>query len=54
MQFQQILMEKTQNFYILLALLLITTALMIAVNIYCYQIKYKAKQKTFIIILRHK
>ena len=30
---------KTQNFYILLALLLITIALLIAVSIYCYLIK---------------
>ena len=36
---------KTQNFYILLALLLITIALLIAVSIYCYLIKYQAKQK---------
>ena len=42
--FQQILMKKvafkTQNFYILLAFLIITTGLLIAVNIYCYLIKY--------------
>ena len=37
--------SKTQNFYILLALLLITIALLIAVSIYCYLIKYQAKQK---------
>ena len=47
--FQQILMKKatckTQNFYILLAFLLITTAVLIAVSIYCYLIKYRAKQK---------
>ena len=36
---------KTQNFYILLAFLLITIALLIAVSIYCYLIKYRAKQK---------
>ena len=36
---------KTQNFYILLLLFLITIALMIAVSIYCYLIKYRAKQK---------
>ena len=29
---------KTKNFYILLAFLLITIALLIAVNIYCYNI----------------
>ena len=33
------------NFYILLAFLLITIALSIAVSIYCYLIKYQAKQK---------
>ena len=31
---------KTQSFYISLAFLLITTALLIAVSIYCYLIKY--------------
>ena len=36
---------KTQNFYILFAFLLITIALLIAVSIYCYLIKYQAKQK---------
>ena len=36
---------KTQNFYILLAFLLITITLLIAVSIYCYLIKYQAKQK---------
>ena len=35
---------KTQNFYILLAFLLITMALLIAVSIYWYLIKYRAKQ----------
>ena len=49
-QFQLILMKKnitcrTQNFYILLAFLLITIALLIAVSIYCYLIKYRAKEK---------
>ena len=34
---------KTQNFYILLGLLLITIALLIAVSIYCYLIKYWGK-----------
>ena len=33
---------KTQNFYILL---ITTIVLLIAVNIYCYSIKYQAKQK---------
>ena len=36
---------KKQNFYILLAFLLITTALLIAVSIYFDMIKYQAKQK---------
>ena len=36
---------KTKNFYILLDFLLITIALLIAVSIYCYLIRYKAKQK---------
>ena len=33
---------KMQNFYILHAFLLITIALLIAVSIYCYLIKYRA------------
>ena len=37
--------EETKHFYILLAFLLTTIALLIAVNIYCYLIKYKGKQK---------
>ena len=36
---------KTQNFYDLLSFLLITIALLIAVSIYCYLIKYQVKQK---------
>ena len=36
---------KMQNFYILLAFLLILIALLIAVSICCYLIKYWAKQK---------
>ena len=36
---------KMQNFCILLAFSLITIALLIAVSIYCYLIKYQAKQK---------
>ena len=36
---------KTQNFYVLLAFLLITIALLIAVSVYSYLIKYLAKQK---------
>ena len=36
---------KTQNFYFLLEFLLITIALLIAVNIFCYLIKYWAKQE---------
>ena len=39
---------KTQNFYILLAFLLITIALLIAVSVYCYLINYQAKQKHFV------
>ena len=34
-----------QNLFILLEFLLITIALLIAVSIYCYMIKYRAKQK---------
>ena len=45
----QILMKKathkTQNFYILPAFLLVTIALLIAVSIDCYLIKYRAKEK---------
>ena len=36
---------KTQNLYTLLAFLLITLAFLIAVSIYCYLIKWQAKQK---------
>ena len=36
---------KIQNFYVLLAVLLITITLLIAVGIYCYLINYQAKQK---------
>ena len=35
---------KTKNFYILLAFLLITVALLIAVSIYCYLIRYRVKR----------
>ena len=34
---------KIQNFYVLLAFLLSTIALLIAVSIYCYLIKYQGK-----------
>ena len=34
---------ERQNCYILLAFLLITIALLIAVSIYCYMIKYQTK-----------
>ena len=49
-QFKQILIKKnatceTKNLYIVLAFLLITITLLIAVSIYRYLIKYKAKQK---------
>ena len=37
--------SKTQNIYILLLFLLISIALVIAVSIYCYLIKYRAKKK---------
>ena len=37
--------RKTQNFYILLAFLLITIILLRVVRIYCYLIKYRAIQK---------
>ena len=36
---------ETKKFHILLAFLLITIALLIAISIYCYLIKYRAKQK---------
>ena len=36
---------KTQNFYILLAFLLITIVLLIAVSICCCLMKYQPKQK---------
>ena len=36
---------ETQNLYILLAFLLITIALLIAISLYCYLIKYRAIQK---------
>ena len=36
---------ETQSFNVLLTFLLITIAVLIAVNIYCYMIKYRAKQK---------
>ena len=35
---------KKQNFYILLPFLLITIGLLIAVSIYCYVVKYRAKK----------
>ena len=36
---------ETQNFYVLLAFLFTTVALLIAVSIYCYLITNQAKQK---------
>ena len=36
---------KTKKIYILVAFLLATIVLFIAVSIYCYLIKYRAKQK---------
>ena len=52
-QFEQVLTKKratckTQNLFILLAFSLITTTLLIAVSIYCYLIKYQAKQKNLL------
>ena len=38
---------KKQNFYILLAFLLITIALLIAVSIYCCLIKYHAIENSY-------
>ena len=35
---------QTQSFYILLPFLLITIALVIAISIYCYLIKYRVKR----------
>ena len=40
--------RKTQNFYILLAFLLITIILLRVVSIYCYLIKYRAIQKNLL------
>ena len=37
--------NTSTNFYIFLTFLLITIALLIAVSIYCYLIKYRSKQK---------
>ena len=42
-------MCKTQNFYIFLAFLLITIALLIAISICCYLIKYRTKQKHLVL-----
>ena len=36
---------KMQNFYILLSFLSITIALLIAISVYCFLIKYRGKQK---------
>ena len=41
----KLVIYKAKNLYILHAFLSITCALLIAVNIYCYPIEYKAKQK---------
>ena len=41
---EKIITWKTRNLYILLAFLLITITLLIAVIIYCYLIKYRAKK----------
>ena len=45
---------KMQNFYILLAFLLITITLLITVSIYCLFDKISSKTKTFITISLHK
>ena len=46
---------KTKTFYILLVFLLIIIALLIAVSIYCYLIKYQAKEnKALFSISRNK
>ena len=46
--FKQVLMKKvtckTRHFYSLLTFLLLNIALIIAVSIYCYPIKYRTKQ----------
>ena len=39
--------SNSKNFYVLLAFLLITIAFLIAVSIYCYFIKYPAKEKYY-------
>ena len=41
---------KALNFCILSAFLLITIALVIAVSIYCYLIKYQAKQNDLLLL----
>ena len=43
--------RKTQSCYLVLTFLFITVILLIAVSIYCYQIKYKPK---IITISQHK
>ena len=45
--------STSTNFYILLAFLLSTISLLIAVSVYCYLIKYKNKTKLFITISLH-
>ena len=45
---------KTKNCYILLVFLLVTIELLIAINIYCYLIKYQKNKQTFITISCHK
>ena len=44
---------KAQTFYILLTFLLITIALLIAVSIYCYLIKYWAKEKQHLLAFQY-
>ena len=45
--------SETQNFCILLAILSITIALLIAVSVCCYLIKYQAKKKHLLQFLLH-
>ena len=45
---EEISIYKTKHFYILLAFLIITNALLIAVSIYRFLINFKAKQKHFL------
>ena len=48
------LKKKKANFYILIAFLLITKALLIAVSIWLLSDRVTSKKKTFITVSRHK